>query len=205
MQITVLGAGRIGGSLGRKWAFSGHQVTFAVHDPESPSVENLRQQGIPNVQFRPLAGATTGANVVLLATPFAVAKEVLEAVGGCPGQVLIDATNALPAPPAGYRSGAQALADWAPHAKLVKAFNSTGADNLANPNYGGIAIDTYVCGDDPMAKEVTMALAGEAGFTSVDVGGLDQAELLEGLARLWIQLAYGQNRGVQIAFKLLSR
>lgn len=205
MNIAVLGSGRIGGTLGRIWAHAGHQVVFGVHKEGSKSIEDLRTQGLPNTRFLPFPAATEEAEVVLLATPFPVVREVLEACGGCAGKLLIDATNALPAPPAGFTTGTEAIASWAPSATLVKAFNSTGHDNVANPNYGGISIDTYICGDDPAAKEKVQALAGEAGFTCIDVGDLRQAQLLESLAKLWIQLAYGQNRGTQIAFKLLSR
>lgn len=204
MDIAVIGLGRIGGALGKKWAIAGHTVHFGYHDPTSSSLENLRQQGLPNVVFEPLE-EVSACPVLLLAVPFPTVPDVLKRLGSLSGKVLIDATNALPQPPQGYPTGAAAIADWAPGTRLVKAFNSTGFDNVLNPNYGGISIDTYICGDDAEAKEIVLGLAGEAGFTCVDVGQLARADLLEALARLWMQLAYGQNRGTQIAFKLLSR
>ncbi|HEV2582554.1 MAG TPA: NAD(P)-binding domain-containing protein, partial [Ktedonobacteraceae bacterium] len=41
-KITVLGAGNIGGTLGRKWATAGHQVAFGVSDPNGERAQKLR-------------------------------------------------------------------------------------------------------------------------------------------------------------------
>ena len=34
MNIGIVGAGNIGGTLGRKWAEAGHDVTFGVRHPD---------------------------------------------------------------------------------------------------------------------------------------------------------------------------
>jgi 8-hydroxy-5-deazaflavin:NADPH oxidoreductase len=33
LEIGVLGAGNVGGTLGRRWARAGHKVIFGVRDP----------------------------------------------------------------------------------------------------------------------------------------------------------------------------
>jgi 8-hydroxy-5-deazaflavin:NADPH oxidoreductase len=205
MKLGVLGSGRVGGALAKVWALAGHQVVVGVRDPGSDTARNLHQQGVPNLRIASPEEAVAEAAAVLLATPFAAAEGVLKALGDLKGAVLIDATNALEPLPAPYTTAAEAVAAWAVGARIVKAFNSTGAENMQNPNYGGISIDAFVCGDDAKAKELVRGLAGEAGFSYVDVGGLAQAGLLEAVAKLWIHLAYGQGRGTQIAFKLLGR
>src|SRR5512145_2535337 len=102
MEIAILGAGNIGGTLGRKLAVHGHHVAFGVRDPHSAKVEALLDEtGKPpeNVRFDSFEGAIAGAEVVLLAVPFSVAQELLAGLGSLEGRVLVDATNALPAPP----------------------------------------------------------------------------------------------------------
>ena len=44
LKIVVLGAGNIGGTLGRKWSTAGHQVTFGVSDPNGPLSQALRAE-----------------------------------------------------------------------------------------------------------------------------------------------------------------
>jgi predicted dinucleotide-binding enzyme len=92
-----------------------------------------------------------------------------------------------------------------PGAKVVKAFNTTGAGNMANPRFGGEAASMFICGDDAAAKKTVASLAEALGFEAVDAGSLSQARLLEPLAMLWISMAYGFGRGPNIAFKLLRR
>ena len=65
--------------------------------------------------------------------------------------------------------------------------------------------DTFICGDDSGAKSIVRKLAMEMGFDVLDVGPLSNARLLENLALLWIELAFRQEMGPNIAFKLLTR
>src|SRR5947209_3591830 len=44
LKIAVLGAGNIGGTLGRKWAEAGHQVFFGVNDPNGKNAQKLRSE-----------------------------------------------------------------------------------------------------------------------------------------------------------------
>ena len=41
MKIAVLGAGNVGGGLGKLWAGRGHEVRFAVPDPGSEKIKTL--------------------------------------------------------------------------------------------------------------------------------------------------------------------
>ncbi len=46
-------------------------------------------------------------------------------------------------------------------------------------------------------------LIRDVGLGPVYVGGLDQAEVLDGVLRLWFAVAIGQGRGRHTAFKML--
>jgi hypothetical protein len=87
----------------------------------------------------------------------------------------------------------------------VKAFNTTGAENMLDPLYAGDAITMFICGDDPDAKATVTKLAEALGFEVADVGGLETARLIEPLALVWINLAIKQGLGRNIAFKLVRR
>ena len=94
---------------------------------------------------------------------------------------------------------------WAPTARVVKIFNTTGVENMAAPTYGDQAATMFYCGDDEAACAVAARLAADLGFDAVSAGPLRNARLLESLALLWITLAMGQGGGRGIAFKLLRR
>jgi predicted dinucleotide-binding enzyme len=76
---------------------------------------------------------------------------------------------------------------------------------MADTAFGGLRADNYICGDDDAAKATVAALSRELGFEVVDAGPLASAVLLEGLARLWIDLALRRGLGREVAFKLLRR
>ena len=101
-------------------------------------------------------------------------------------------------------SGAEKVAEWAKGAKVFKAFNTTGANIMADPVIHGIRTVMLVCGDDEAAKPVVLRLANDVGFDVVDAGKLKQARLLEPWAMLWVSLAFGAV-GRDFGFALLRR
>lgn len=108
--------------------------------------------------------------------------------------------------PAG-ESAAERVQAWVPNANVVKAFHTTGFNNMQNPVYGGAATVMFYAGNDASAKRVTHDLATTLGFDAFDAGNLVQARLLEQLAVLWISLAYGGGGGPalgrEFAFRLV--
>ena len=206
MKISILGAGNVGGTLGRLWAAQGHQIMFGVRKIEHAKVQNLLESMDTPAQTGSVAEAAAFGEVVLLAVPWVSAFEVITQAGNLTDKVLIDVTNTIaPDPLDKFPSAAETIAGWATGAKVVKAFNTTGAANLADPKYGPYSIDTFICGDDVEAKEIATELAQAIGLEVVDVGPLANAALLESLGQLWAQLAYPLGMGPDIAFKLLKR
>jgi hypothetical protein len=136
-------------------------------------------------------------------------QETLAAAGDLRGKVLIDATNAVgPGMVPGFpppSSAAQQVAGWAPGARVIKAFNTTGYDNMADPIYDGQPTTMFICGDDPAAKAIVAQLAEALGFEAADAGPLAAAFHLENLALLWIHLARQPGYGRDIAIRLLRR
>jgi 8-hydroxy-5-deazaflavin:NADPH oxidoreductase len=93
----------------------------------------------------------------------------------------------------------------AKNTKVVKAFNMIGAQTLDNLIFDSQRADLFICGDDSHAKQIVRELAIDIGFDVIDVGPLVNARMLEYLALLWIELAFRQQLGPNIAFKLLRR
>ena len=210
MRIAIIGAGDVGGTLGRRWAELGHSVIFGSRDPSSARLTDLLEKSGENASAKSLSQAAAEGEVVVLATPWPAAEEALRAAGDLRGKPLLDCTNPLKPDLSGLAVGqttsaAEQIAGWAKGARVVKIFNTTGFPNMADPRFGGVPATMFYAGDDAGAKAIAGKLAAELGFEPVDAGPLRQARLLEPLAMLWISLAFGQKLGTGIAFKLLRR
>lgn len=210
MKIGIVGAGNVGGTLGRLWAGQGHDVMFGVRDVQSPKVQALLQATGSKARAGSVAEAAAFGEVVFLAVPWSAAKDAVRASGDLGGRTLVDCTNPLLPGLAGLSvghttSGAEEIARWAVGAKVMKAFNTTGVETMANPQFGAQQASMFVCGDDAGAKSAVMELGEEIGFDMIDAGPLVNARLLEPLAMLWIYLAVRQGMGRDIALKLLQR
>jgi hypothetical protein len=210
MKIGIIGSGNVGGTLGTRWANAGHAVTFGSRDPGAPDMKQLLVRAGSNARAATLQDTAKSGDVLLLATPWPVTKEIVQGLGDLTGKVLIDATNPLLPDLSGLAvgantSGAEQVAGWARGAKVVKAFNTVGSNIMDDPAFGADKPVLFFCGDDAGAKGKLKQLADELGFEGVDAGPLTQARLLEPFALLWISLAYKAGLGREIVFKLLRR
>jgi NADPH-dependent F420 reductase len=210
MNIAVIGTGNVGSVLGSRWAQNGHNMVFGSREPSSPKVQELLQRSGANARATTVAEAIASAEVVVLTTPWGTTEAIIKSIGDWRNKILIDCTNPLAKDLSGLMVGqttsaGELTAEWARGARVVKAFNNTGAGNMANPVYGDTAATMFICGDDPDAKKVVGELATDLGFEVADAGGLVMARYIEPLAMLWIRLAYVQGLGPNIAFKLLKR
>ena len=210
MKLAIIGTGNVGATLGSRWAQGGHRVVFGSRDPSSEKVRELVSGAGEGVLAVTQEAAVAGAEVVVLATPWAVTEEVVGALGDLGGKILVDCTNPLTADLSGLvvgpeTSGGEEVARWAAGARVVKAFNTTGSSNMADAAYGEERMAMLLAGDDPEAKAVVASLAEELGFEPVDTGPLARSRQLEQLAVLWIALAYQQGMGMDFGFALLRR
>ena len=210
MRIGILGGGNVGGTLGRGWANKGHEVFFGVPRPQDAKNQDLIRRIGSKARAGTVADAAGFAEVVVLATPWQVTEDAIKEAGALAGKVVVDCTNPLKADFSGLvightTSGAEQVAGWAKAAKVYKAFNQTGYNNMGAPSLEGRRAVMFVCGDDAAHKPTVLKLASDLGFEAVDAGGLVVARLLEPLAMLWIHLANAQGLGRDFAFGLLRR
>ncbi len=210
MKIALIGTGNVGSTLGRRFAENGHDVIFGSREPQSDKVQSLLQSIGKRACADSAAEAAKAAEAAVLAVPWSAAEETARGIAGeMRGKVLIDATNPLGPGMSlvvGFNTSAgEQVAGWAPGARVVKAFNSIGAAIMANPKFGNDRAGLFYCGDDAAAKSVVAKLSEELGFQPIDVGPLKSARFLEPLCGIWLQLAYVQGMGPNVAFELLKR
>lgn len=209
MKIAVIGTGRVGGTLGLRWAQHGHQVIFGTRDPNSEKVRKLLDSAGENARAGSVPEAAADATVVVIAVPWSVTQATIEAAGDLTGKIVVDCTNPI-APGLQLAlgtttSGGEQVSEWARGARVIKAFNTTGWENMADPVYDGAPTFMPICGDDASAKAIVTRLTEALGFEVVDLGPLDASRLLEPFALVWIRLAVVQGFGRDFAFRLVRR
>src|SRR5258706_12649897 len=141
MKIGIIGAGNVGGTLGKGWVTAGHQVKFGVRNPRDEKVSSLLKRCGPQASAGRIQELASFGEVIVLTTPWEGAKSALESVGNLAGKILVDCTNPVAMGEnlmggltVGHTTSAgEQVAAWAKGAKVVKAFNTTGAVNMANP------------------------------------------------------------------------
>lgn len=209
-RIGVIGAGNVGGNLGVRLSQAGFPVRFGVRDPKSAEV--LIARCAKDALASGVEEAARSSDIVFLAVPGKVAVDVARSLAGAlEGKIVVDCNNPLTwqdgpvwAPPA-EGSLAAAIAAAAPGARVVKGFNTFGAEFHADPSLGGTPVSVFFAGDDEEAKKTLSEVATRAGFAPVDAGPLRNAAVLENVAMLWIHLAMVGGQGRNFALNMLKR
>ena len=207
MRIAIIGAGNVGGGLGRAAVQAGHEVVLtAAHADKAQAV--AAEIGATAAESN--AAAAKDAQVVVLAVPGAdapaVAAELAPALSA--GAVVVDATNPMNATFSDLAiegtSGAEAVQRAAGSAPVVKAFNTVFAGRYGAATENGAPLQVLVAGDDAAAKATVAELATSLGFAPVDAGSLRYARTLEELAFLNISLNATNGWAWQSHFQLVG-
>lgn len=206
MKIAIIGSGNVGGTLAKKWITAGHTVLVGARFPLSEKNIKLATE-IGEDRFATFENAVKQCDVILISTPAPATVEVVKSLGDTAGKVIIDAMNiVMNRGPQGYKHTTDAILDNTQTKDVVKCFNTTGFNNMLNPNYGDTNLDLFVAGDSEKGKAAAIQLAKDAGFAECySIGGNDKFELMEQFAWFWINLAMFQGQGREIGFKLLKR
>jgi predicted dinucleotide-binding enzyme len=204
MHLGIIGAGHVGGTLGRRFSAAGHSITFGARDPAKTRTELAD----PTVQVSTIADLRS-CDAVLLATPWSATVAAAQTLAPSSGQIVIDVTNPIAGrleglSPAGTDSGAETVQRAIPQARVVKAFNTCGFEVMADPVFPSGRACMPVCGDDAQARRVVLDLATAIGFTGLDLGPLRHARYLEPMAMVWITRAILLGAGRRWAFSVVS-
>jgi predicted dinucleotide-binding enzyme len=200
MHIAIIGAGKVGTTLGRRFREVGYTVTYGVRSPADPK----------HADAGPVAAireAVAAADLVCLTVPWMAAQDAVAAAGDLTGKVLVDATNPIgPGMVLTHGttdSGAEQVARWAPGARVVKAFNTIGMEVMANPQFATGHAALWISGDDTAACELVADVARAIGFEPVRLGLLARARFQEPAALVWITAT--ATLGRQFAWGVLRR
>jgi predicted dinucleotide-binding enzyme len=180
--IGIIGAGNIGGTIGKLWIKAGHPVMFSSRNPGELK-EMVAALG-PLARAGTVAEAIRFGDALFIAVPYAalpqIGRDYREALKG---KVMLDACNAVPT-----RDGDAITKEadtngigitsqkYLAGTRLVRAFNTMGAAVFARQsNRAGAKLAIPIAGDDREAIQVAEELVRDAGFDPVLVGGLDSA------------------------------
>jgi predicted dinucleotide-binding enzyme len=182
MKIGIIGAGHIGGTLARRLAAVGHDVSVANSRGPETLAELAKESGAKAVT---IDEAARGKDVVIVTIPEknipALPKNLFS---GLPkSAVIVDTGNYYPRRDGridGIEEGTTE-SRWVAQQlgrPVVKAFNNIYAQHLLERGRAKGASDRIalpVAGDDTHAKEVVIRLLDELGFDGVDAGSLDES------------------------------
>ena len=182
MKIAVIGTGNIGGSLGTKWVAAGYDVVYG-----SRTGSGTGPGGAPELA---VSDALDGADVVVLAVPGQAVADVVGAQSAAlAGKIVIDAVNRMGQPELNSRA---LITSAVPDARYVRAFNSLGWENFADPVPGA----SLFFAADPGARSVAEELIAAVGLDPAFLGDAGAVGTVDALTPVWFALvqAHGGNR-----------
>jgi predicted dinucleotide-binding enzyme len=181
VNISVIGAGAIGGNLARLLSKAGHDVLVAdARGPEAVQPEAI-QAGARAVEMEV---AVDDRDVIILSIPFSKQPSLTPLLATVPDRtVVVDTSNYYP-----HLTGRTAAVDdgqvesvWAQEQlgrPIVKAWNAGLAETQRSRGLpagapGRIALP--VAADSAQARETVMRLVDDTGFDAVDAGSLAES------------------------------
>jgi predicted dinucleotide-binding enzyme len=217
VNIGILGSGNVGQVLGMGLSAAGHPVMLGTREPAAEKAQAWAARAAERAAGRASVGtfaeAAAFGEVIVLATLWDGTENALRlaGAGNLAGKALMDATNPLdfsagmPRLALGHTdSGGEQVQRWAADARVVKAFNMVGHGLMVHPDLPGGPPDLFICGNDDAAKATISGLAGELGWPTIDLGGIEASRLIEPIAMAWITYAI-RTGAWNNAFKLLGR
>ena len=190
MKIAVVGTGNIGASIGTKWQAAGHEVVFGA--------TSARADGPGGAPVLVTAEALAGAEVVLLAVPGPAIPDILGAQGAAlAGKIVIDAVNRIGEPETDSRA---LIASAVPTARYVRAFNTLGWENFADPLPGA----NLLFAADPGARAVAEELITAVGLEPACVGDASATGIVDGLLPLWFALVKQNGGNRKLALRIIT-
>ncbi|GAB4460102.1 MAG: NAD(P)-binding domain-containing protein [Armatimonadaceae bacterium] len=212
MTIGIVGSGNLGSAMGKRLAMAGHELCFS-YSRDLEKMEALAQSIGANARTGSPEEAARFGEIVLLAVPWAQVEDAIAQMGDAiNGKLLWTTVNALKPDMSGMAIGtstsaAEEIARLAPGATVVEAI-ACNADILTSPSldFGTDHPGTFVCGDDPEARQIVAGLMRDIGLVPTDAGPLTTARLIEPTGFLIAYLAYGLGMGGdRVAMKVLTR
>jgi predicted dinucleotide-binding enzyme len=191
-KTGFIGIGNVGFGIANNLQKCGHEIIVGHNDLNSESLKKALAKN-PAFKTANLQEMINQSDLVFLTTPFQANESVLKGLS-FNGKTLIDCTNPVgPGITHGLKSeisGAEMVQQWAPDAKVVKAFNIYGYENFADnsfPNYNVKPV-MLIAGNDTKTKDEVSGLLADLDFYPKDTGALNQSLHLEHMTLLWVKM-----------------
>jgi len=188
MTTSIIGVGKLGGTVARRLTDGGEAVILAARD--ETRAQALAQELGPLASAASVEDAIGRSDVVVLAVWLDQAKELV------PGQmrllankVVVDPSNPIGFDesgqmirtlPEGQSSGSVVAGLLPASAHYVKALGTLGADQLATGANSEPRAVLFYATDDDAAEAAAKRLIRAAGFEPLKVGGVSDASRIEG-------------------------
>jgi predicted dinucleotide-binding enzyme len=169
-QIGIIGAGRLGQAMARTALRVGRSVV--ISNSRGPDSLAAVVSTLGDGAAAGTVDEAAAADIVVLAVPW---PRVPEAVEGREWnrRTVVDTTNDFEPGGLNGRTSTEVVADLVGRARVVKAANTLYAALLgSDPHEGAGQRVIVLSGDDVGAKSDVITLFAEAGFFTIDLGGL---------------------------------
>jgi NADPH-dependent F420 reductase len=214
--IAIIGAtGNMGSALAKSLAGGPYRVLLFARDAgKLTELANEISNTHPGADVEAIGcpvDASWEADIIIPAVPYNAEKSVVEKIRPvATGKVVVSISNPLTESYDGLvtapgSSAAEELQELLPHAKVVKAFNTTYAADFARPLIGGQQVDAFIAGNDEEAVNTVERLAQTAGFNPVVAGDLPVSRTLEAMQLLLIRLTLKNGYNWHAGWKVLHQ
>lgn len=182
--IGIIGAGHVGGTLGKKWAKAGYKVLFSSRNPEQ--LKDLITEAGQGSEAVTVIDAAKRADIIVLAVPYkaeaVISKQIMPYIKG---KTLLDCDNAYPGRDGEIATEARKLGaglysykNYFPETKFIRAFSSLPVANVGSATANNPVEIPYA------VSEESIKITAEALITAADgkpkfIGGLENSAQLD--------------------------
>jgi 8-hydroxy-5-deazaflavin:NADPH oxidoreductase len=202
--IAIIGAsGDMGSALATALVNSNYRLLLMSRDKsKAGKLASYLKRQTPRAEVEIIdceKEACWEADIILLAVPYKIEKEVAEKIREVATQkVVIDVSNPLDESyghliTAPNLSAAEELQKALPHSRVVKAFNTVFACDLMQHGTKEKQIKTFIAGDDEEALRVVSEIAAAMELKPVLCGNLSTARKTEEMMLQLIELKTEEN------------
>lgn len=186
MNISIIGAGHIGGTLARLLLKAGYEVAIAnSRGPDSLS-EIAKELGSKLHPVK-VEDALTFSNIIIFSIPWRSIDSL--PVYSASGKIIVDTTNPYKSDGSYYDLGndisSTKVIQHFPGAVVLKAFNTIWFMHLSEKGNVNLTVSNRrvipVAGDDKKAKETLSKIIEEIGFGPLDTGSLKDGSRFQGI------------------------
>ena len=212
--IAIIGAtGNMGSAISKSLSRGNYRLLLKSSDQQKLDALVKEIKGNrPAAEVEGMACPTEAgweADIIILAVPYQAEKEIVSKISKVANQkIVISIANPLNETYDGLvtapdTSAAEELQKLLPHAKVIKAFNTTFAADFSTPVIAGKQVDAFIAGNDEEALTTVSELVKTAGFNPIVAGELAVSRTLESMQLLLIRLGMKYNYNWLAGWKIL--